>query len=65
MVNTARKVYRPTKSGAKATAVQTLREIRWAQPNREAFGLRRVHRRFSNGAANRLTVQFGPAAAAG
>jgi hypothetical protein len=38
----------PTKSGAKATAVQTLRDQRESAEFREASGLRRVHRRFSS-----------------
>jgi hypothetical protein len=36
-------------SGAKATAVQTLRDYRDSAELREASGLRRVHRRFPNG----------------
>jgi len=34
-------------SGAKATAIQTLRAFPTSQKLREASGLRRVHRRFS------------------
>ena len=39
---------RRNQSGAKATAVQTLRDFFVVEP-REAFGLRRVHRRFGCG----------------
>ena len=42
-------VPRADKSGAKVTAVQTLARLPGNPKFREAFGLRRVHRRFSPG----------------
>jgi hypothetical protein len=47
-MNTNLEVVSPANSGAKATAVQTLRDNYPSLKPREASGLRRVYRRFSN-----------------
>jgi hypothetical protein len=56
--NSASAAHEPgTKSGAEATALQTLARRPGALEPREAFGVRRVHRRFSAGAFPPLLIQ--------
>jgi hypothetical protein len=52
----------PEKSGAKDTAVQTLPRLSDASALREAFGLRRLQRRFSvlQGAVSTVNRRAGP-----